>query len=293
MFIYMLIGYVVCRKGMLDSCASDRISWIVINIANPALAISAVVNGEGKIEGKSLFLTVGLSAAIFAVLILLAQIVPYIFRIRKEEISIYKAMTSFNNIGFMGYPVIAAAYGTEALLYAAIFSMMFNILIYTYGIYIISESGVKGIQWRRIANIGVLSCVIAIILYLTDLPVPQVIKTVAAGLSGLTGPLSMMVIGMSLVGIPMRKMFSDVQMILYSLVKLIVVPVIGMIVINSFVDNEMLCGVCMIMLATPAASMNVMLAQQYGKNQEVAARGVALTTLLSVVTIPLVSAVVF
>ena len=293
MFLYMLIGYETCKRGVLDEYVSDKISWLVINIANPALTISAVVNGEGKIAGQSLLLTVKLAVFIFAGLLLLAQIMPRIFRIRKEETGIYKAMTAFNNIGFMGYPVIAAVYGNEALLYAAIFSLFFSILIYTYGIQIISESGKEGIQWKKILNVGVISCIIAIILYLGNIPVPQFVKTAASGLSGLTGPLSMIVIGISLTKISLKEMFTDVQMLLYALVKLLVIPVAGMLVICRFVDNEMLCGVCMIMLATPAASMNVMLAQQYGRNSEVAAKGVALTTVLSVVTIPLVSAIVF
>ena len=133
----------------------------------------------------------------------------------------------------------------------------------------------------------------ALFLYIAQIPMPQFVKTTASGLSNLTSPLSMMVIGISLCKIPLRKLFSDIKLLRYSLVKLLVIPIIGMFIINRIVDNEMLCHVCMIILATPAASMVVMLAEQYDGNEELAARIVALSTLLSVVTIPLVSAVVF
>ena len=85
----------------------------------------------------------------------------------------------------------------------------------------------------------------------------------------------------------------DVKMLLYSAVKLLFIPIVGTMIAQHFLDNELLCAVIMIMLATPAASMTVMLAQQYGGNVETASRSVALTTLLSVVTIPVVSAIVF
>lgn len=105
----------------------------------------------------------------------------------------------------------------------------------------------------------------------------------------------MMVIGISLAGIRIKELFLDVRLLLYSMTKLLLLPILIMPVINRVIENEMLCGVCMIMIATPAASMNAMLMQQYGGSEEaeLTAKGVALTTLLSVVTIPIVSAIVF
>lgn len=293
LFIYMIIGYGAAKKSIFDEGFSKKISWLVVNVANPAMVLSSVVNGEGSIRGKDLMLTARIAVVMFGVLLLTARIVPIIFRVEKEDKNIYKVLTVFNNIGFMGYPVIAAAYGNEALLYAAVFCMVFNILIYSYGTQTIQGTAGKGIQWKKMFNVGVISCVAAVVLYLGNIPVPQFVKSAVSGLSSLTGPLSMMVIGISLSGIRLRELVMDIRLLLYSLVKLVVMPVAGMMIINSFVDNEMLCGVCMIMLATPAASMVVMLAQQYGKNSELASKGVALTTVLSVVTIPLVSAIVF
>lgn len=293
LFIYMIIGYGAAKKSIFDEGFSKKISWLVVNVANPAMVLSSVVNGEGSIRGKDLMLTARIAVVMFGVLLLTARIVPIIFRVEKEDKNIYKVLTVFNNIGFMGYPVIAAAYGNEALLYAAVFCMVFNILIYSYGTQTIQGTAGKGIQWKKMFNVGVISCVAAVVLYLGNIPMSQFVKSAVSGLSSLTGPLSMMVIGISLSGIRLRELVMDIRLLLYSLVKLVVMPVAGMMIINSFVDNEMLCGVCMIMLATPAASMVVMLAQQYGKNSELASKGVALTTVLSVVTIPLVSAIVF
>lgn len=295
LFIYIVIGYAAAKRGIVDEGFSNKISWIVVNVANPALTVSAVVNGDGMIKGRELLLTALTAMVILGGMVALSLFLPVIFRVERNERNVYRLLSAFNNIGFMGFPVIAAVYGEEALLYAAIFSMLFNVLMYTYGIQTAKGQKMGGIEWKKMLNVGVISSVFAIVIYLLKIPTPPFFNTTMSGLSGLTAPLSMMVIGISLTSIPIRGLFMDRRMLFYSLTKLLVLPVLVMPVINRSVGNEMLCGVCMIMIATPAASMNAMLMQQYGdsKEAEFAARGVALTTLLSVITIPIVSAVVF
>lgn len=295
LFIYIVIGYAAAKRGIMDEEFSRKISWVVVNVANPALTVSAVVNGNGTIKGQELLLTALTALIILGGMVALSFLVPALFRVGRKEKKVYRLMTSFNNIGFMGFPVIAAVYGQEALLYAAIFSMLFNVLMYTYGIQTARGEGMGKIEWAGILNVGVVSSVFAIVIYLLKIPTPQFFNTTMSGLSGLTAPLSMMVIGISLSGIPIKELFMDVRMVLYSLTKLLVLPVVFMPLINHALGGGMLCGVCMIMIATPAASMDVMLVQQYGdaREAEMAAKGVALTTLLSVVTIPIVSALVF
>ncbi len=294
LFIYIALGYGAAKKGVMDEGFSKKISWVVVNIANPALTLSAVVNGEGTITGKELLLTAAVALVILGGMVLLSLALPVLFRIRKEYRGVYRLMSAFNNIGFMGFPVISAVYGQEALLYAAVFSMLFNVLIYTYGIRTVQEDA-GGIEWGKVFNIGVVGSIAAIVIYLLKISTPEFFNTTMGGLSGLTAPLSMMVIGISLTGIRLKELFLDIRLLLYSLTKLLVIPILAMQAVVRVIDNEMLCGVCMVMLATPAASMTAMLAQQYGDEEsgEQAAKGVALTTLLSVVTIPIVSAAVF
>lgn len=291
LFIYMLLGYYGGKKGTLDAKAGKILSWIVINIANPALILNSAVGGNGKAAGRELVSTAVIAVVMYTVLLILAWFAPIVFRASEDEKGIYKLMTTFNNIGFMGFPVIAAVYGNEALLYAAIFTLPFNGLIYTYGIAMVRgrDAEGEGFQWKRIWNIGVVSCLIAVALYLSSAPIPQFAATAITGLSSLTGPLSMMVIGISLSDIRLKELFLDGKLLAYAAVKLLVIPVAGTLIIRRFVVNEVLVAVCMIMLATPVASMAVMLAGQYDRNVELASKGVALTTILSVITIPVVS----
>lgn len=312
LFLLMGIGYLCYKKEIITDEASKKLSAIVVNIANPALVLTGCL-GEDKIQGRELFQTVIIIAGVYLALLLIAQILPRILGVEKESRGTYKAMTVFSNIGFMGFPVVAALYGNSALLYAALFTIPYNILIYTYGISSMnsampSNAEVSLAKKRgragkekgsgaafllgRIFNVGVIACIVTIVIYLCEIPVPGMIADTITHLSNLTAPLSMMVIGASLATIDLKKLFMDVRLLLFSAVKLLVIPIVGVLIIRQFVSNEIICGVCMVMLATPVGSMTAMLAQQYGGDYEMASKGVALTTILSVATIPLVSMLV-
>ena len=294
LFILMGIGYFCYRKNIITDEVSKKLSAIVVNIANPALILTGCM-GEDKIQGKELLLTVGIMLAMYAALLIMAELLPRLLKVEKKSIGTYKAMTVFSNIGFMGFPVISALYGSGALLYAALFMIPYNILIYTYGVSSITtkeEGKEKGTSLGRIFNIGVIACILTIVIYLAGIPLPGFLKTTVTHLSNLTAPLSMMVIGASLATIDLKKLFTDGKLIFFSLIKLIIIPLIGILIIRQFVDNTVICGVCMVMLATPVGSMTAMLAQQYDGDYEMASKGVALTTILSVATMPIVAALV-
>lgn len=292
LFVYMMIGYVACKKESFDQEFGKKLSWLVVNVANPMLAISAVVNNEEQIAKKDFYVTVLLAICFYAFFLILAQILPRLIGVQKSDIGVYKMMTTFNNIGFMGFPVIAAAYGNGALIYAVPFSIMFNILCYTWGIQTLCGGGEKG-NWKRIINIGTISGIISIVLFFMQIPVPKMICSLSAGLSNLTGPLSMLVIGISIAAMELKDLFTDVKLLKFALIKLLAVPVAAMLLVCQVIDNRLICEVFLVMMATPAASMCAMLSQQYGGDYELAAKGVALTTILSVVTMPIVSEIVF
>ena len=291
LFVYMMIGYVACKKEYFDQEFGKKLSWLVVNVANPMLAISAVVNNEEQIAKKDFYVTVLLAICFYAFFLILAQILPRLIGVQKSDIGVYKMMTTFNNIGFMGFPVIAAAYGNGALIYAVPFSIMFNILCYTWGIQTLCGGGEKG-NWKRIINIGTISGIISIVLFFMQIPVPKMICSLSAGLSNLTGPLSMLVIGISIAAMELKDLFTDVKLLKFALIKLLAVPVAAMLLVCQVIDNRLICEVFLVMMATPAASMCAMLSQQYGGDYELAAKGVALTTIWSVVTIPIVSEIV-
>lgn len=369
MFLIMAVGYLCYRKQILTEEVSRKVSAIVVNVANPCMILSSALTDQ-QMQGKELVQTLAIVVMMYVFLLVMAQLLPRILCIQKESRGAYAAMTVFANIGFMGFPVLAAMYGNGALLYGAVFQIPFNILIYTYGVAVLTrkpgacakteqdvnaevdvktEQDVKaepdvnaevdvkaeldvkaepngktgerqdaqGITAavngkseniengseqqgklqgtveivKKIFNIGVIACITAMLLYFLQTPVPSFLQAFITNLGNLTAPLSMMIIGSSLAQMPLKELFLDKKLLLFSLVKLLLLPAVWMIMVNRVAEQEILRGVCLVMMATPAGSMTAMLAQQYGGDYETASRGVALTTVLSVITMPLLAAV--
>ena len=369
MFLMMAVGYLCYRKQILTEEVSKKVSAIVVNVANPCMILSSALTDQ-QMQGRELVQTLAIVVMMYVFLLVMAQLLPRILCIQKESRGAYAAMTVFANIGFMGFPVLAAMYGNGALLYGAVFQIPFNILIYTYGVAVLTrkpgacaktEPGVnaevdvkaepdvksevdvkaepnvkaevdvkaepngktgerqdaQGITAavngkseniengseqqgklqgtveivKKIFNIGVIACIAAMLLYFLQTPVPSFLQAFITNLGNLTAPLSMMIIGASLAQMPLKELFLDKKLLLFSLVKLLLLPAVWMIMVNRVAEQEILRGVCLVMMATPAGSMTAMLAQQYGGDYETASRGVALTTVFSVITMPLLAAV--
>ena len=296
LFFYMLIGYVMARKGLLKAEHSKLLSFLVVNIANPALILNGCFQCTEEISVSKIANILLLACLIFVGLILLAMVMPRILRAKHGDFGSYRVMTLFSNIGFMGLPVISAAYGGIAVLYASIFLLPFNLLIYTYGIAQIREKTKKTTSERRVSsllkkvcNIGVVACIAALVLCFFHVQLPEGVRSAVTGLSNLTAPLSMFVIGSSFCEISLREMVMDIRLLVFSVLKLIVLPFVAMLLLRLFIQDAILLEVCYVLLAAPVGSMTAMLSKQYGGNTELTVKGVALTTICSVVTIPLVA----
>lgn len=291
LFVLMIIGYFVSKKGYITDATFKQLSWIVVYVACPAMVISGSVNSGKMMEGRELFVSLGLTLVIYAVLILIGLISPIFLGVPKEDRGVYKVMMIFSNIGFMGFPLIGSVYGAEALLYAALFQIPFNVLIYTYGILVLKKKTAddEKLDLKKILNIGVICCIISIVISLFQIETPDFLKSIVSSLSNLTAPLSMMVIGASLTKIKFKDLFTDARLLLFCGLKLLVIPIALLFVLKQFIDSDMVLGVCMVILSTPVASMTAMLAQQYDGNYALASKGVAVSTILSVITMPIVA----
>lgn len=292
LFIIMMIGFWLNKKDIINDEVSKKLSYIVVNIANPAMILSSVLGDNSGIEKSDLLVTLSVAVVMFAILIILSILIPKILRVDKKSFGAYQVMTVFSNIGFMGFPILSSLYGPNSLLYASLFLLIYNILMYTFGIQIFKQSNIKvnfGQQIKQILNIGVITCIIAIVVYLFNITFPIWITKSVNMLSNLTAPLSMMVIGASMVTIDFKIMFKDIRLILFSIIKLLVIPVLGTLLVKQFVSNQVICGVTMIMLSVPVGSMTSMLAQQYDGDYEITSKGVVFTTVLSVISVPIVA----
>lgn len=336
LFLLMMVGFGLKKTGLINTTGVKTLSAVVVNAANPAMVLAASINKENTIQGMELARTFGLILIVYVILIILAWVLTRVLRVPVGQRGTYQNMTVFSNIGFMGFPLVSAMFGSEAMLYASLFTIPYNILIYTYAYVMmdrdradICKTGITpeenapttssattsiapGINdgrtapekcnthtspshpsvsdtLKKIFNIGMIASILTIIIYLTRVPVPKFIESTVTYLSNLTAPLSMIVIGASMADMKLRDMCTDVRLLIFSGLKLLLIPIVGVLLIKLTGASALFVGVCVIMLGTPVGSMTAMLAQTHDSNAELASRGVALTTVLSVVTLPIVS----
>lgn len=291
LFFVMILGFIMARKKIIDKHVSKSLSWITVNVANPALIISG--SQGNSVEGRELIFVLALAFGLFFVMIIFAELIIPLFRLQKDDSGIYKVLLIFSNMGFMGFPIISAVYGNKGLLYAAVFLLPFNILIYTYGIFCMSQQKISLVnKLKNLFNIGLVAGLISLVLAIENISLPNIVCQIIDLLSGLIAPLSMMVIGASFTDISIKKLFCDIKMIILTIIKLILIPLVGIFIIRLITNNALLQGVCFIVLAVPSGSMVAMLAQQYDSNYLTASKGVAITTIFSVITMPLMFAIV-
>ncbi|MDD2959604.1 MAG: AEC family transporter [Lachnospiraceae bacterium] len=292
-FIFMFIGYYMRKRQIVDDRGCSSISWIVANAANPALIISSALNAEEIFPVSDVLFFLGWGIAVYAFLLLFSFLIPVLLRVPRAQIGTYRNFTVFSNVGFMGYPLISAMLGSQAVLCASIFTMPFNFLLYTFCIQNFNRERSDGegrkFRVRDFFSVGILASFIALALNFLRPELPRFVQTTITNLANLTAALSMITIGMFLARMDLKELFGDLRLLLMAALKMLVLPIAGILILRLFIQDEMLLTVAMIILATPVASMVAILAEQSGGDSSLATRGVALTTVLSVVTIPLVS----
>lgn len=282
--IIMVLGYFMAKKDVLDKATSKKISWIVVNICNPALMINAAISKD-RLETAVFVQTVKIAGLFYLFLLIFGAVLPFMLGDKKNKI--YTMMIVFGNVGFMGYPLLQAMYGSKAVLIASIFNLYYGILMYTYGVMVISGQKFSVKSLKLLFNTGIVAGVLELIIYLNNIPLPTFAEDVVGMLSNLTAPLSMMVIGATFVDLSVKKLLGDWRIMLFTLIRMIILPLAMFPVFKYFIADELLLGVCLVMVAVPVGSMNVMMAQQYNGDVETSSKGVAITTLLSVATMPL------
>lgn len=282
--IMMGIGFFLARKDILDAVTSKKLSWIVVNVCNPALMISAAL-GDNDLPSTTMVKTVYIAGMLYFILLIVGFMMPYMLRDKTNKA--YTLMLVFGNVGFMGYPVLASMYGPEAVLLASVFNIYYSVLIYTYGIMVMSGKRFSFKNLKMIINSGFIASIIEIIIYVNKIKLPDFLTSSFKMVGDLTAPLSMMIIGATFIGLSVKKLMTDWRLMVFSIIRMIIVPLATFPLFKLFVHDEMLLGVCLVMVAVPAGSMNVMLAGQYGGDVKTSSKGVAFTTLISVITMPL------
>lgn len=298
LLVMMLLGYIVFRVGWLDGNACSRMSKIVVNVLNPCLMVYGVLGKDAHLDGEMLGQTLLLVVVYYGALVLLSGPAASFLRVKKEHFNLYRLMFIFSNVGFMGIPVISSIYGRESMLLIAFYNLGYNLLLYTYGIYLAGKkvsaakgsTSENGMSWKKLLNPGVASCVAAIAIFASGAAVPESICTFFDYVGNAAVPLSMILIGASVAQGGKKEFFTDKKMYAFMAIKMLVVPIAAALLLRLLPWHSMVEGVFVLMLAMPVGSIVVMLATESGNDAMECTKGSILTTLVSVLTIPIVAA---
>ena len=282
MFIMMLVGFLSYRAKIVCEIAASYFSDLLLKVVTPCIIIKAFNVEFSIVKLNNIMIMFLLSVISIGIGILVSKILSVDLKVEKFGII-------FSNIGFMGIPLVTSLLGQEYLLYLSVYIMVFTILLWTYGVYIFSEDITQLKIKNLLLNPAIISVIVGLIIFLLNIDFPFIIDDVLSSFTDINTPLSMFVLGIYLAKESIFKLLKSFKPFYYSFLRLVLVPSIVILVLN-FVPNEylMLKIITLIASSSPCAAAVPIFAQKFNKDFALGARIVSISTLLSLITIPLI-----
>ena len=299
LFLLLIIGYGAKKFKLISNNMNHDVSNLILFIALPAMMITSLSSYDFSLEmliqsGKLL----AISWCVYALSITMGIVVPKLMKIEGSAKDIFQFTVVFSNVGFMGYPVVNAVFGAEGVFYTALYNLPFNILLWTYGVMVMSRPLRRGskpimnekgsFDIKMLLNPGIVSVFIGFAMFLTSTKLPGPINDTLIMVGNTTTPLSMIFVGSILADMEAKKIFTNKHVFVGSMVRLIVLPLIVLVTLKLFQMNDMMIGIPVIITAMPAAANCAIFATKYGNDYHMGSQAVFISTLLSMISIPLI-----
>lgn len=289
-FIMIIPGIIFRKKELIDINQSKGISTVVVNLTWPCLVIDAMqIKFSQEIFKRSQYIFV-VVLLVFAIAFAIGFLLIKILKINRKQGGILAFMLVFANTGFMGIPVINALYGKEAVFYASIIEMVNDIMLFTVGVMLIQFSaGTKTkISLKEFLTPEMIGVVIGYVMFLCNFQLPGFLGHSVSIIGAATTPLTMFVIGIQIGELKIKELLGNVLIYIMSFIKLLIIPLITLLIMKFvFADTSLLAKVLIISFAMPVAACTTIFSQQYNADVSFATKGVLLSTVLSVATIPI------
>lgn len=306
LFGMMLVGYFCYKIDWIDNHTYGKLSKIVVNILNPLLVIDGVLGKNTGEDLNKLGINFGMMIIYFIFLIIISIPVAKIIRPEKKNVELYRLMMIFSNVGFMGIPVISALYGSGVIIYIVFYMLGYNFLLYTYGIILARRSAQRNSQRnenengekstvsfkeniKSIMNPGVIAGILAIVLFVMNIQVAAPVASFIKYLSQCVVPMSMILIGASMAQHELKTIFNEIKMYWFLLIRLVIIPIAVALLVRQLPIDSQILGVFILMLAMPVGSIVVLVAMEQGADSSCCTKGSVVSTLLSIITIPIVA----
>ena len=289
--LLMLVGFGCAKAGWVDGEFSQKASRLVMNVFVVGLIVSSVVNTEPIMTNGELAVAVASVFLVFFLGGILGWLAARLLRFQGRDRNVAWLSVFFMNNVFIGFPVVEALFGGEAIFCGSLSNLPFNLLLYTVGVaYLQAGEGRGRVKLREVFSIPLVATLLAIVLFLFQVPVSELVVDTCRTLGAATVPVSMIIVGISLSHVPIREALLDGKAYAVSLVKLILCPLVTWGVLWLFLDpGSLVFGVLVVIAACPSAAMITILSVRFGADDTLASKIKFLSTVLSAVTLPLMT----
>ena len=278
-------GYFVTKKGMLDAHTNNQMSDLIVNIFNPMLVLASAANSVGQISLAAMKLAGIIAVGMFLAFIIAGMVLSPLFEKDRELRKIFQLMFVFSNVGFIGIPVISSIFGAEYVVYVSEFMLVYTLVFYTYGIALMDGKFSKD-SLRAMVNPGTIAGLLAMAVILFEIQLPEFLNTAVTYLGNVTSPKALVAVGFALADSDIKKVFCQPRLYLFSVVKLLVLPLLLLPLLRFAVGTSDLLSVCMVMFGMPVGNMPLILGNQRGLDVTACSAAIILSTVLCVLTVP-------
>ena len=296
LFSLIAVGYLAVRSGVLSPSASASFSALLMKVTLPCTIFISLAQKEYNpafINDSIIIIIAGLVG--YTAMLYLSRYLAVALKVPENCRGVWAFLCAFNNSGFMGFPIALALLGAEGLALSVVMNISYNMTVYTLGAFEISRDNpnhnAEKIDMKGIIFSGInIALVLSLIFYFGRIHIPEYIATPLNYLSGITTPLSMVIIGMALSRSHGLEVFRNIHVWTCTLMRLIVYPVAFCLLLRVLPlgSNPMVSATYIVIMAMPGASVTAVLCEMYHGNIDFAAKVMFLQNLLCIITIPLV-----
>lgn len=285
-FFVAALAYVLARRGILTRDDQKSVTNVLMKMVVFFTVLMSSQQPFSLDAAKAIGFTAVFALAFFGIGIPVVALFSRSLGLEEDKRRVLVMSVTFNNITFIGYPILQELCGNTGLLCAITFSMVYNVLFYTWGMSYLGNRGrvnLRSLFSNRIA----LCSVLALVLYFAQVVFPEPLYSTFASVGNLTMPMSMIIIGCSLAQAGIWSVLRDKSLYLPTLLRMVVVPGLVCLVLGLLQVEPMILQICTIIAALPSGSMTSIVATEYHCAPDYAAKIMVQTMLAMLIALPM------
>lgn len=286
MFLLILVGFLCCRKKLIDTQGNRALSNLLLMVVNPCVIVNAFQTEFSAHLLKGLLCSLFLALLTHIIGILIGKLL--IPAGENPDYPVERFCCMYSNCGFMGIPLISGIFGSEGVLYITAYMVIFNIFCWTHGLLLMSGSASLKQLKKVLVSPVILAIFSGLFLFAAQIRLPGILSDSLGYLADMNTPLGMLIAGIALAESDLLAALKDKRLYLVSFIKLLLIPG-TMAVLLAFLpwDYTVRCTI-LVAAACPTATTGTMFALRYHANYKQASEIFAFTTVACLVTIPVI-----